>query len=91
MAGLPSVGVDGLAGGTPAENAEALLRVLDGEPGPYRTAVIYSGAAALWAARDGSVDDLAAYAEEIAAAIDDGRARSLLAEMIAHSHHDARG
>lgn len=86
MAGLPRVSLDALAGGDPSQNAAALQRLLQGERGPYRTAVQYSGAAALLAAREGDPRDLPAYAEEIGAVLDDGRAATTLARLVTTSH-----
>lgn len=85
MAGLPRVELSQIAGSTAADNAAALRRVLDGEPGAYRTAVIYSAAVALLAARDGSIEDLPAYAAQARAALDDGRAAKILAQLVAKS------
>jgi anthranilate phosphoribosyltransferase len=89
---LPEVPLSELAGDDPMRNAEALLRVLDGEPGAYRTAVQYSGALALLAAGSGGFGDLPGYARRIAGVLDDGRARSRLADLLAASHDGvARG
>ena len=85
-AGVPRVPWAEIAGGSPFENAEALLRLLDGEPGPYRTAVQFSGALALLAAGDGPWSDLPRHAARIAAALDDGSARTRLAQLVARSH-----
>ena len=57
MAGLEEVAWSELAGGDADDNAQALRRLLYGEPGAYRTAVEYSGALALLAASDGDLDD----------------------------------
>src|SRR5579875_1845508 len=48
--GLPRVDPARLGGGGPAQNAAALLGVLDGEPGPYRDVALLNAAAALAAA-----------------------------------------
>jgi anthranilate phosphoribosyltransferase len=87
MADLPPVPLADLAGGDPADNAEALRRLLDGDPGPYRTAVEYAGALALLAASDGDLDDLPGHAAAISDAIDSGRARGVLADLAARGHH----
>jgi anthranilate phosphoribosyltransferase len=87
-AGLDPVPIAGLAGESPAQNAEALLRLLEGEPGPYRTAVQLSGAMALLAAGDGTLRDLPRLAQRIGAVLDDGSARSKLAELASASHHE---
>ncbi|HWB74858.1 MAG TPA: anthranilate phosphoribosyltransferase [Nannocystaceae bacterium] len=87
---LPEVPIADLAGEDPLRNAEALLRVLDGDPGPYRTAVQYGGALALVAAGEGDFADLPAHARRIAAVLDDGSARSRLADLVAKSHDRPR-
>jgi anthranilate phosphoribosyltransferase len=85
-AGLDPVPLAGLAGESPAENAEALLRLLEGERGPYRTAVQLSGAMALLAATEARLEELPGLAEQIGRVLDDGGARSKLAELVAASH-----
>jgi anthranilate phosphoribosyltransferase len=89
-AGLPRVPLADLAGEDPRANAEALLRLLEGEPGPYRTAVQLSGALALLAASDAGWDSLPEQASHIGAVLDDGRARTILADLLAASHDGAR-
>jgi anthranilate phosphoribosyltransferase len=83
---LPEVAIADLDDTHPLGNAGALLRLVEGEPGPYRTAVQWSGALALLAARDGDWVDLPSYAREIGAVLDDGRARSRLADLVGRSH-----
>lgn len=84
-AGLVATPLAGLAGEDPAGNAAALQRVLDGEPGPYRTSVQYSGALALLVAGEGELAELPALAGRIGAALDDGSARRVLAGLVACS------
>ena len=69
--GVPVSGVDALRGGDPAFNADVFRRVLAGEPGPVRDAVLLNAAAAL-----------AAGLEQAAAAVDDGRAEARLARWV---------
>jgi anthranilate phosphoribosyltransferase len=88
-AGLAGTPLRGLAGEDPARNAAALLRLLDGEPGPYRTSVQYSGALALLVAGEGELGDLPALAARIGAVLDDGSARRVLGELVACSRGDA--
>ncbi|MBW8754344.1 MAG: anthranilate phosphoribosyltransferase [Sphingomonadales bacterium] len=75
-AGLAAAPVEAIRGGDPAHNAEALRRLLMGEPGPYRDAVLLNAAGALIIA--GEVDGWRAGVEEAAEAIDKGLAKSLL-------------
>jgi anthranilate phosphoribosyltransferase len=65
-----------LRGGDPAFNAAALRRLLLGEPGAYRDAVLFNAAGALIVA--GEVTDWRAGVEEAAEAIDKGLAKALL-------------
>lgn len=75
-AGLPSAPIEAIRGGDPAYNAEALRRLLLGEPGPYRDAVLFNAAGALMVA--GEVADWREGVEEAAEAIDKGLAKALL-------------
>ncbi len=75
-AGLPSHPLEALRGGDAAFNAAALRRLLDGEPGAYRDAVVLNSAAALIVA--GQVEDWLEGAEESAEALDKGLAKALL-------------
>lgn len=75
-AGLPTAPVDAIRGGDAAYNAEALRRLLTGEPGPYRDAVLFNAAGALIVA--GKAESWREGVEEAAEAIDKGRAKALL-------------
>lgn len=75
-AGLPSSPVEAIRGGDPAHNAKALSRLLLGEEGPYRDAVLLNAAGALILA--GEVTDWRSGVEEAAEAIDKGLAKALL-------------
>ena len=75
-AGLSQASVESLRGGDPQHNAAALRALLDGEPGPYRDAVLFNAAAALMVA--GEVGTWADGVEEAAEAIDKGLAKALL-------------
>lgn len=73
-------------GGSAAENADAILSILRGEPHPARDAVILNAAAALAVFRE--IDDTRAYpalAAEAAAAIDGGAAEAKLYALRAAS------
>ena len=75
-AGLPSHPVEAIRGGDPQHNARELRKLLQGEPGPYRDAVLFNSAAALVLA--GEVERLTDGVEEAAEAIDKGLANALL-------------
>lgn len=79
-AGLSRVSLAELKGGTPEENAAAILSVLDGTKGPFRDIVLMNAGAALVVA--GKADDLKAGATLAAASIDDGKARAVLDKML---------
>ena len=75
----------GLRGGDASHNAQVVRRVVAGETGPVRDAVLLNAGAALavHAAEDGSYDDrLAAGIERAKDAIDSGRARATLERWI---------
>lgn len=75
-AGLPNHPIESLRGGDPEYNAAALRRLLQGETGAYRDAVLFNAAAALLVAD--AVTDLRSGVEEAAEAIDKGLANALL-------------
>lgn len=75
-AGLPLAPVQAIRGGDPAYNAAVLRRLLQGEPGAYRDAVLFNAAGALLVA--GEVTDWRAGVEEAAEALDKGLANTLL-------------
>jgi anthranilate phosphoribosyltransferase len=80
-AGLERHALDAIRGGDPAYNAAALSRLLAGERGAYRDAVLLNAAAALIVS--GRENDWEAAAAEAAETIDSGRARTLLDRWIA--------
>jgi anthranilate phosphoribosyltransferase len=79
--GLPRASLDDLRGGDPAENARALLALLDGAKGAYRDIVLLNAAAAFLVAD--LEETLEAGVHRAAAAIDDGRARHALDRLVA--------
>ena len=81
-AGLPRHPLAAIRGGDPAYNAAALRRLLDGERGAYRDAVLLNDAAALVVAAHS--DTLTAGAKAAAAVLDDGAAAALLDRWIAY-------
>ncbi|MBM7804853.1 anthranilate phosphoribosyltransferase [Geodermatophilus bullaregiensis] len=86
--GIAPAGPDALRGGDPAFNADVFRRVVGGEQGPVRDAVLLNAAAALAAfdERGGELTaSLAAGVARAAAAVDDGRAAALLDRWVAVS------
>jgi anthranilate phosphoribosyltransferase len=75
-AGLHRHPIAALKGGDAVHNAAALTRLLDGEAGAYRDAVLLNAAAALMVA--GHADDWHSGVEEAAEAINKGLAKALL-------------
>jgi anthranilate phosphoribosyltransferase len=78
-AGLSRAPAEALKGGDPAENAAALLALLEGAPGAYRDCVLLNAAAALVVA--GRSDDLRSGVALAAAAIDSGAAFGVLTRL----------
>ncbi|TPG22678.1 anthranilate phosphoribosyltransferase [Sphingomonas koreensis] len=82
-AGLPRHPIAAIHGGDPTYNAAALRRLLAGERGAYRDAVLLNAAAALIVA--GRVDSLTEGADLAAETLDSGAAAALLDRWIAYS------
>lgn len=80
--GLPHHAPDAIRGGDAAYNAAALRRLLQGELGAYRDAVLFNAGAALVVA--GAAETLSDGVEEAAEAIDKGLANALLNCWIAY-------
>ena len=85
--GLARGDLASLQGGDAAANADLVRRVLAGEGGPRRDAVLLNAAAALSAA--GRVPDLPAGLALAADAVDSGRAQRMLDRLIAFSREAA--
>ncbi|MDN4631821.1 anthranilate phosphoribosyltransferase [Sphingomonas sp. PsM26] len=81
-AGLPRHPISAIVGGDPAYNAAALRRLLSGETGAYRDAVLVNAAAALIVA--GTVQTLTEGVQIAAEALDSGAANALLDRWIAY-------
>ena len=78
--GLKRAALADLTGGTPAENAQALRRLLAGETGAYRDIVLLNAAAAFLVAD--KVETLREGVDLAAAVIDDGRAQGALDKLV---------
>ncbi|WP_046727406.1 anthranilate phosphoribosyltransferase [Streptomyces humi] len=79
--GIDLVPVEALRGGDPSYNAEVARRLLDGETGPVRDAVLLNSAAALVALDPGAgtlAEQLRAGMERAAESIDSGAAKRVL-------------
>ena len=86
--GLARATADDLRGGEPAYNAEVVRRLLAGDKGPVRDAVLLNAGAALavHAAGEGTLDEqLAAGIERAREAVDSGAARATLDRWVAAS------
>ncbi|MGY1840418.1 MULTISPECIES: anthranilate phosphoribosyltransferase [unclassified Modestobacter] len=83
--GIPVAEPGALRGGGPEENAEAVRRLVAGDRGPVRDAVLLNaaGAVAAFDERGARLHDvLGAALERVAAAVDDGRAAAKLQEWV---------
>ena len=78
--GIQKASPEALAGGEPAENAAIIRRILDGERGPRRDAVVLNAGFVISVA--GEVDSIEAGVRRAEAAIDDGAARAKLDELV---------
>ncbi|MFC4498967.1 MULTISPECIES: anthranilate phosphoribosyltransferase [Streptomyces] len=87
--GLELVPVEALRGGDPSFNAEVARRLLDGETGPVRDAVLLNSAAALVALEPGSgtlAEQIRAGMDRAAESIDSGAAKRALDRWVAASN-----
>lgn len=78
--GLRRAALADLTGGTPAQNADALRRVLQGESGAYRDIVLLNAAAAFLVGE--RVETLREGVELAGQVIDDGRAQAALDKLV---------
>jgi anthranilate phosphoribosyltransferase len=78
--GFRRASLDELRGGDASVNAEAIRRVVAGDPNPHRDIAVLNAAASLVVI--GKADDLAAGVALACEVIDDGRAEQVLAELI---------
>ncbi len=83
-AGLPRAHAGDLKGGDPAENAEALRLLLDGEKSAFRDIAVLNTAAALIVA--GKANHLEPAARMAEGAIDSGAAKSALSKLVKFSN-----
>ncbi|MEU6193281.1 anthranilate phosphoribosyltransferase [Streptomyces sp. NPDC047061] len=87
--GIDLVPVEALRGGDPSYNAEVARRLLDGEQGPVRDAVLLNSAAALVALDPGAgtlAGQLRAGMDKAAESIDSGAAKRALERWAAATH-----
>jgi anthranilate phosphoribosyltransferase len=86
--GIERCSVDDLRGGSPEENAEAIRRVVAGERGARRDAVLLNAAGALAAA--GHAEDLRGGLELAREAVDSGAAGERLEALVAYSRAEVK-
>jgi anthranilate phosphoribosyltransferase len=79
-AGLARADLAALKGGDAGHNAQALLRLFDGEQGPYRDIVCLNAAAALMVA--GRATDVTSGMDQAVRALDSGAAKAKLTALI---------
>jgi anthranilate phosphoribosyltransferase len=84
--GVPRCSPADLRGGSPAENAAIVRRVLAGGDGPVRSAVLLNAAGAIAAA--GHADDLRSGLEDAREAIDSGAAAARLESLAAFTQRE---
>ncbi|WP_416978601.1 anthranilate phosphoribosyltransferase [Streptomyces sp. T028] len=87
--GIELVPVEALRGGDPSYNAEVARRLLDGEQGPVRDAVLLNSAAALVALEPGTgtlAEQLRSGMDRAAESIDSGAAKGALERWVAATH-----
>ncbi len=86
MVGLKRADLKEIQGGTPEKNADILLQVLRGKPGPPRDVVLLNAAAVFVAAE--KVSNLRDGVEMARESIDSGRAMKKLEELIRFSNRE---
>ncbi len=84
--GLERVTPEALAGGEPAEAAQQIVALLEGERGPKRDIVLLNAAGAIYVG--GKADSIEAAMPIAAESIDTGAARRKLRAMVRFSHGD---
>ncbi len=86
--GLARAGIEAVKGGSPEHNANIVLEVLGGSPGPIRDIVIFNAAAGLVVA--GNADSMSAAVDQASKSIDTGAAKKVLESLIRTSRAVAR-
>jgi len=84
--GLRRANLEAIRGGTPEKNAQILLQILKGDPGPTRDVVLLNGAAVFVAS--GRVPNLREGIEMARESIDSGKAMKKLERLIEFSHRE---
>ncbi len=82
--GIQEASLDSLTGGTPKENADAIVRLFDGELSPFRNAVSLNAGAGLYLL--GLADTLADGITKAAETLDNGKAKQALQTLITASN-----
>ncbi len=84
--GLRRANLEAIRGGTPEKNAQILLQILKGDPGPTRDVVLLNGAAVFVAS--GNASNLREGIEMARESIDSGKAMKKLEGLIEFSHRE---
>lgn len=87
--GLDLCAAEELLGGDPAENADAIRKLLDGEPSAYRDVVLLNAAAALVVA--GNAETMENAVSLARASVDSGAAKRALEQLVAITNAKADG
>lgn len=81
--GLAPAPIEAIAGGEPAENADVVTRVFEGEQGPAHDISVLNGGAAIFVA--GGADDLGGGVEAARLAVSSGAAKDVLERLVART------
>jgi anthranilate phosphoribosyltransferase len=82
--GLPDRPGSSVVGGTPEENAQIALNVLEKQGGPHRDVVVANAAFGIYVA--GRANDLAEGSAKAAESIDSGRAMQTLKRLVEYTN-----
>jgi anthranilate phosphoribosyltransferase len=85
---LPSAPLDAIPGGEPEENAAVIRGILEGEEGPSRDVALLNAGAAIYVG--GSAVNLGDGLKQAREAIDSGKARDVLEQLVARTRELAK-
>ncbi len=84
--GISKAELDDLKGGSPKENADAIIQLLNGKKSAFRDIVVLNAAAGLYVS--GKVEDIETGIANASEAIDSGKAKNALEALITHSNSE---